>query len=324
MAQVSARAFLRVIVTLSRVIAAAWLVVTLLACCTSRTVMQSGLVPFAEGPPPPSSHGAADVAASVSGLAFVEPEEVADSLGHYVPAAQVHIAGMLRPVRGLTLRPTGMLAIPSGATALRPGLIAAPDLPSFTIGVDVGYTIGDEDDPIFLRPHAGPVLAGVATRVDDPWAGPNAGAEIGWMIVAQGGLDLGYWVLPQLLLMASVDIRNTPRVQAIVDSCDTSAPFVDFGDADVTVRASAEVDVNDDVALFAAVAIPALATGYDPFPILSFGARLSSGEGRHGLVRRQPRLARPPRESTPEEEAAAESLADPRRSPRAGTIDDAG
>ncbi len=312
MAQPPTRSILGVVVTLARVIAAAWLVITLLACCTSRTVMQSGLVPFAEPPPPPSSHAAADVAASASGLAFVEPEEVADNLGHYVPAAQVHIAGMLRPVRGVTLRPTGMLAIPSGATPLRPDLIAQPDLPSFALGVDVGYTIGDEDDPLFVRPHFGPVLAGLATRVADPWPGPSGGSEIGWMILVQGGLDLGYWVTPEVLLLAGVDVRNTPRVEALVSSCDSTTPFVDFGDASVTARVSAEVELTNDIALFASVAVPALASGYGPFPILSFGARLSAGEARHGLVRRRVQLARPPRESTPAEEAAAERLADPR------------
>lgn len=203
-----------------------------------------------------------------------------------------------------------MLAIPNGATALRPGLIPAPDLPSFAVGLDVGYLFGDEDEPFFFRPHLGPVLAGVATRLSDAGSGADLGSDLGWMVVVQGGLDVGYWITPEVLLLAGVNVRNTPRVDASVAVCEGSPAFLSFGDVSATARLSGEVEVTNDVAFFAAIAIPAVATGYDPYPILSIGARLSAGEGRHGLARPRPRVAQT--ESTPDEESAAEALADPR------------
>lgn len=295
------RAHLR---TAASIAAGGWLVLVLLACCTSRQVMQAGLVPFAEPMPPPSSHGSSDIVASASGLTFLEPDEAPRNLGHYVPASQVHLAAMLRPIPGLMIRPMGMLAIPTGASPLQTGLLAGPTAPSFGLGVDIGYVFGDEREPFLVRPHVGAMFAGLATQISDP-GGTPAYSDLAVMGVVEGGLDLGYWVTPWLLVMGSVDLRNGPTLPASAEasSCGQGPPFVAFGDVAVTPRISAEVEVQRGFGIFAGVAVPALGSPYASYPIVSVGLRASFGEGMRGMRRQRTPSGR---ESTPEEEAEAE------------------
>jgi len=104
------------------------------------------------------------------------------------------------------------------------------------------------------------------------------------MGIVEGGLDLGYWVEPWLLLMGSVDMRNMPAFPSMIAACaGSSPPFVDFGTFTLTTRASFEVEVVPGLGLFGSIAIPTYGNPYASFPILSGGIRGSFGDGRAGL-----------------------------------------
>jgi hypothetical protein len=270
----------------------------LLGCCNARTLTQSGLVPFSEPDPPPTSHGSADVYAAGSGLTHLDATGAATS-GDYVPAGQLHVGAMFRPVGGLMIRPMGMLAFADGAGSVgtgstlgaagAPGVrLDAPSTQSFALGFDVGYMLGDESRDYVFRPHVGVSALGIGARVSDPATSPFT-SELGWMAVIAGGLDLGTWVTPWLLLMGSVDLRNMPDLPSSVTACvGQTPPFVSFGAFTVTTRVSAEVEITDGFSVFAGVAFPTYGSTYSAYPIVTGGVRGSFGDGRLGLVRHRP------------------------------------
>ena len=303
--------------TIGRVFSAGWLLLLLLACCTSRTITQAGLVPFSEPDPPPSSHGAGGVVVSGSGLTELDARGDVTN-GDYVPAGQLHIGGMLRPIAGLMIRPMGMLAFASGAgsvgTGMAPGGVsgptplAPPDGPSFGLGVDLGYMLGDESTGYLVHPHVGAFGVGLSSRFADP-AGAPPQSSVAGMGVVEGGIDLGYWVTPWLLLMGSLDMRNMPAFPSQVTTCaGNDPPFVGFGTFTMTTRLSFEVQVTEGFGFFAGAAIPAYGSPFASYPILTGGLRGSFGDGRVGL--------RTPRE--PEERTIDESGDDAPRTPAWG------
>ncbi|MDQ3031754.1 MAG: hypothetical protein M3Y87_05000 [Myxococcota bacterium] len=289
---------------LAHLAACAWLLIVLLACCTSREVMQSGIVPFSEPLAPPTSHGSGDLYAGASGLTYLEPSDEGAELGHYVPAGQINLVGSLRPIAGLVLRPVGLLAVPSGASPISSGLLPAPTAPSFGGGIDVGYTWGDEDVPYLVHPHVGVLVTGIAMTVQDPSAGAQPFARVGWMAVIEGGVDVGYWVTPELLVLGSIDVRNGPRVERSVVACDgDEPPYTGFGDFTLNGRVSAELEITRGFGVVAGVGFPVIGSPFTSYPIVSLGLRGTFGDARQGFRRSRAGA----REPTPDEEAAAEA-----------------
>jgi hypothetical protein len=280
-----------------------------LGCCNTRTIMQSGLVPLSEPDPPPSSHGSGDLYASGTALTHLESTGDASS-GGYVPAGQIHVGGMLRPIAGLMIRPMGVLAFADGAGAMGTGTaptgmgtalapLTPPRTASFAAGVSFGYMLGDEDDVYVLHPHVGIYGVGIQAMVSDP-AGIPAEAHYAGMAMVAGGLDIGIWAAPWLLLMASADVRNLPSVPSSVTACvGDSPPFVGFGDATLTMRLSGEVVIAPGVSLFGGIAFPTVGVTYQAWPILTGGIRGTFGDGRDGLRRRRD----PPPENDPDRPA---------------------
>ncbi len=266
------------------------------ACCSVRTVQQSGLVAFPEPIPPPSSHGAGDVYVGGSALTQVEGSDTTPGFGHYVPRGQLNLAASLRPIAGLTIRPLGLVALPSGAVPLESVSLDQPDAPSFMLGVDVGYTIGDEDEPLMLRVHGGTGAMGIAMRVEDPIGAPES-STLGWMAVLIGGVDVGMWVTPWMLVAASVDARNTPSVPNAVTACtNVDPPFTEFGMFTLNARASVEFEVTSGIGVVAGVGFPLFGSPYASYPIVSLGLRGSFGDARRGL---RPRREEPASEKRP-------------------------
>lgn len=268
---------LTVALTVTRGLVGGWLLLLALACCTSRAVLQSGVVPLSEPAPPPTSHGGGDLYAAASGLTFMEPTEELNA-GHYVPAAQLNLAGTFRPHRGITLRPMAVMALPTNATPLDPNGIENPNRLSVSGGLDFGYVFGSERTAYMVRPHVGVALLGVAMLIQDP-AGTFSYPDIGWMAIVEGGLDGGYWVTPWLLIQGGVDVRNAPRVPAVVAACyGDDPPFVDWGAFALNVRVAAEVEIDHTASIVAAVSVPAVGNPYEPYPILTLGVRGILGE----------------------------------------------
>jgi hypothetical protein len=285
----------RVLLPLSIGVASLGGILLALGCCNSRTVTQSGLVPFSEPDPPPSSHGSGDVYASGSGLTRMDATGSATS-GDYVPAGQLHIGGMFRPAYGLTIRPMGMLAFSSGAGSVGTGAtmattglpsvpLDAPTSQSFAIGVELGYVLGDEGHEYLVRPHIGVSALAIGAQVSDP-VGTASSSMLGWMGVVAGGLDLGYWLTPWLLVMGSVDLRNMPELPSSVTTCfGNDPPYVNFGNLTITTRISAEVEITPGFGVFGGVAFPTYGSPYTAYPILTGGVRGSFGDGRTGMRR---------------------------------------
>lgn len=269
-----------------------------LGCCNARTVTQSGLVPFSEPDPPPSSHGSGDVYASGSGMTRLDATGSATS-GDFVPAGQLHIGGMFRPVGGLTIRPMGMLAFSSGAGSVgtgttmgstgMPGVsLDGPRTQSFALGLEFGYVLGDEAREYLVRPHIGVSALGIGAQVSDP-IGSGSSSMLGWMAVVAGGLDLGYWLTPWLLVIGSVDVRNMPDLPSSVSTCiGDDPPYVNFGNLTVTTRVSAEVEIVPGFGVFGGIAFPTYGSPYASYPILTGGVRGSFGDGRTGMRRTRP------------------------------------
>lgn len=256
----------------------------LVGCCTTREVVQSGIVPFAEPLPPPSSHGSGDIYAGGSGLIYLEPSGSGTELGHYVAAGQLQVAGSLRPIAGFQLRPVGMVAIAEGASPVGPGLIERPSAPTFGAGVDLGYTFGDEDDWYLVRPHMGGMVSGIAMGWQDP-AGGNSVFGTGWTGIVEGGIDLGWWATGELLIIGSLDARNAPVVpRSVIAGCE-SPPFTRFGELSMSARIGVEVEPVRGFGLFAGLSFPVFGSPYVAYPSLAIGVRTTFGDARQGFRR---------------------------------------
>jgi hypothetical protein len=265
-----------------------------LGCCNARTVTQTGLIPFAEPDPPPSTQGAASVFASGSGLTHLDATGEPTS-GGYTPVGQIHVGVTLRPRAGFTISPRGMAAFSDGAAPSASGtppttamVLPSPGAPRTTtigFGLEFGWTFGDERVDYLVRPHLGINALVVGSVVSDPAPGAAPQTESGWMAVLSGGLDLGYWLTPWLLVVGGIDLRNTPTMASTVTACVGDAPpFLDFGDFTVTTRVSGEILITPDLGLFGGVAIPTYGSPYASYPILTGGVRGTFGEGATGLA----------------------------------------
>lgn len=277
-----------------------------LGCCNARTVTQSGLLPFSEPDPPPTSHGAGELYVAGSGLTrFESTDGGSASSGGYVPVGQLHFGAMLRPRDGFMIRPMAMVAFHDGAQPLGDGTATPPPgtigigsatsarlvLPqgtSFSAGFDLGYMIGDESTIYLVHPHVGVRVAGISVAVSDP-IGSTPHEHTGATPIVEGGLDLGAWVTPWLLLVGSADVRNMPAVASFVTACvEEQPPFLGFGSATLTMRISAEVEIVPGLGFFAGITFPVAGNPYVSYPILGGGLRGTFGDGRDGLVRHRP------------------------------------